>query len=384
MPSPRSTLVSLAGVQVFIALALLLLLGMSFASSISGSSAEAEPVIGTKEIVRITGVSGESVEVLARVDTGATSTSIDEGIAEDLGYDLDDADTVTIVSSLGRDERPVVSATLTLAGTTFGTEVNVADRSERSTEVLLGRTDLERFSVSVGDELLTTPDSRRAPSAVDGLLAQSSVLGATALLAVLPLAVLLIVLLRVVFGITVLGTFSPVLLAIGYTQAGLVPGVALTLAMFVLGFAVQPALRRLRLPRVVRLAVLVGAVASSLVYLQTRGDLGPGADSWGAALPIVVTAVIVERLWETWDADGLGEAVRGAAKTLAVATGISLVMLTPLIRAVAETVPLQLAVVATLLTCLAGAYRGLRVNELLRFRAMAAAHADERPKAGVR
>lgn len=66
--------------------------------------------------MRITGPDGEKVGALARIDTGASSSSIDDDIAEELGFDLDDAETVTVASSLGREERPVVVGGLQLAG----------------------------------------------------------------------------------------------------------------------------------------------------------------------------------------------------------------------------------------------------------------------------
>lgn len=357
-------------VQVLLAGGLLLLLFGSLVASPTGEIADPHPraIIGNKEYVRITGPTGKTVEALARVDTGASSSSMDRAIAEELDFDLDDADTVTIASSLGRDERPVVPAAMQLAGDAFATRINVADRSERSTPVLLGRADLNRFRISVGDELLTTPGSPEAPSALGSLLAQSAALGPRSLLAVLPLAALIIVVLRVVFGLQTLGTFSPVLLAIGYSQAGLVPGVLLTLGMFVLGFAVQPVLRRFRLPRVVRLSALIGSVSIALVSLQEFGIQGGAVDSWGASLPVVVTAVIIERLWETWDLDGAGSAARDACLTLAVATVVAVVMLTPLVRVLADTVPVQFAVTCTVWACIVGTYRGLRVNELMRFR----------------
>ena len=361
-----------AAIQVLLSTALLL--GAAFALFFAPSSTVAAPdraVIGTKELVRLTGPDG-SIEALARVDTGAASTSIDEELAEDLGLDLDDAETVEITSSLGSDRRPVVAVDLQVAGESFATRANVADRSSRSTPVLLGRADLQGFLISTADERLTTPGSPKAPAALGSLIAQSSALGPTALLAVLPLATLMIVVLRVVGGLQTLGTFGPMLLAIGYTQAGLVPGLLLTIGMFVLGFLVQPVLRRMGLPRVVRLAVLVGVVTTALVTLQETAGLSGAVDSWGASLPVVVTAVIVERLWETWELDGLGDALRQAVLTLAVAAAVALVVVTPLVRLLADNVPVELAVVCTVAACVVGTYRGLRVNELLRFRHAAA------------
>lgn len=368
VPPSRKLAPVLVQVMAAAAFMALLCLGVLLAPSGNVTGAEPRAVLGNKELVRITGPTGNTVEALARIDTGAASSSIDETIAEDLEFDLENADSVTISSSLGEEERPVVAAALQLAGDSFATRVNIADRSERSTPVLLGREDLRRFEIRAGEELLTTPGEPKAPSALGALLAKSSALGPSSLLAVLPLAALVIVILRVIFGIQTLGTFSPVLLAIGYSQAGLLPGVMLTVGMFVLGFAAQPLLRRFHLPRVVRLTALVGVVAVALVTLQEVAGVSGAVDSWGASLPVVVTAVIVERLWETWEMDGLVTAVTDAVVTLAVAALVAFIILAPVVRMLADSVPIQLAVACTIWACVLGTYRGLRVSELVRFR----------------
>lgn len=359
-----------AVVQVVVAATFLVWLTFLVLAAPSGQVTASEPraTIGTKEIVRITGPTGRTVEVLARIDTGASSTSIDKEIAQELEFDLEGAQKVTITSSLGEEERPVVPGAVQLAGNAFATKINVTDRSERSTPVLIGREDLRGFDIRPGEELLTRPGDPIAPSALGTLLAQSAALGPTSLLAVLPLAALIIVMLRVVFGLQTLGAFSPVLLAIGYSQAGLVPGVLLTMVMFVLGFAAQPLLRRFHLPRVVRLAALIGVVAIALITLQEAGGVSGAVDSWGASLPVVVTVVIVERLWETWEMDGVVAAASEAGLTLVVAALVAFVILTPAVRLLAESVPIQLALACTVWAAVIGTYRGLRVNELVRFR----------------
>lgn len=330
-------------------------------------SREARAVVGEQEMVRITGPTGKTVEALARVDTGASASSMDTEIANRLDFDLKNAEKITVGSSLGREERPVVEAALQVAGTAAVSRMSVSDRTERSTPVLLGRADLRGAQVVIGQRLLTTPGSATAPSALQAIMAKSPALGPLALLALLPLAALLIVLLRVVVGLGTLGTFSPVLLAFGYTQAGLLQGLVLTLVMFALGFASQPVLRLLHLPRVARLSVLIGVVAFTLLAVRELAGVQGAADSWGAALPVVVTAVIVERLWETWDLDGARAALAEASITLAVAVVVTLLLLAPATRLVAETVPLQLAVACTVWAAVAGTYRGLRLLELVRF-----------------
>ncbi len=324
------------------------------------------PTIGEQETVRITGPTGKTIEAIARVDTGASASSIDKEMARKLDFDLKNATLVTVLSSLGREKRPVVVGVVQIAGQAFASRLSVTDRSERSNPVLLGRSDLIGFQVQVGQKLLTTPGEARTPSALGALLAEASVLGPSELLALLPLAALMVVLLRVVVGIQTLGIFSPVLLAFGYTQAGLSAGLVLTALMIILGFAAQPLLRRFRLPRVARLTILIGLV--TVVLLAAQEFAGPGATtSWGAALPVVVLAVILERLWETWDLDGWRDAVIEAGLTVAVAVLVTALLVAPTVRGLAETVPLPLAMACATWAAVIGTYRGLRLTELARF-----------------
>ncbi len=328
-------------------------------------------VVGEQEPVRVSGPNGTTLETEARIDTGAAASSLDQDLAERLGVDLANAETTTVVSSLGRERRPVVDVVLQIAGRTFISRMTVAERDERSNLVLLGRKDLRGFDVSVGQRQLTSPGTATAPSAFDVLRYQAPVFGPLALLALLPVAALMIVALRVVVGMQTLGTFSPVLLAFGYTQAGLALGLLLTVSMLVLGVLAQPVLRRWHLPRVARLAILISLVSAALVAIQGLPGVRGDADSWGAAMPVVVTTVVTERLWEAWDSDGFTAAAVDAALTLLVATLVTVVLVSPWIRALAETAPLALALASAAWIFVAGSYKGLRLTELRRFRSAA-------------
>ncbi|MFE1410947.1 7TM domain-containing protein [Streptomyces sp. NPDC058746] len=324
-------------------------------------------VIGEREMVRVSGPNGKTLEVLAMVDTGASASSMDTRLAKDLGFDLKTAPKVTVASALGREQRPVVDSTVRLAGRSFVAKTTVNNRSKRETPVLLGRQDVQGLQVAVGKRLLTRPDAPKAPSALRILFAKAPAIDPVSMMALLPLAALVIVLLRVVVGLNTLGTFSPVLLALAYAQSGLLLGVPLTLVLFALGFAMQPLLRRLHLPRVARLGVLIGVVTTGLIAAQiSLGSFGL-SDSWGMALPVVVTAIITERLWEQWDLDGVRSAAVGAALTMGTAVLVALLLLTPYVRHLAEAVPLQLAIACAVWAVLVGTYRGLRLSELFRF-----------------
>ncbi|MFE7580236.1 7TM domain-containing protein [Streptomyces gardneri] len=354
-------------VKVLAAVACLSFLLLAVLGSPDRPLGRSPEVVGEREMVRISGPTGQTAEVLALIDTGASASSLDTALAKELGFDLENAPRITVGSALGRERRPVVDITMKLAGRSFVAKLSVNNRSKRDTPVLLGRQEVQGLQVAVGKRLLTQPDSTAAPSALRILFAKAPAIDPVSMMALLPLAALLIVVLRVVVGLNTLGTFSPVLLALAYAQAGLPLGVPLTLAMFALGFAMQPLLRRLHLPRVARLGVLIAVVTSGLIAAQLGlGSFGL-SDSWGMSLPVVVTAIVTERLWEAWDLDGVKAAAVGAALTMGTAVLVALLLLTPYVREVAEAVPLQLAIVCGVWTSIAGTYRGLRLSELFRF-----------------
>jgi len=332
-----------------------------------GGAAPSSAVVGETEPVRVTAPDGTTVETVARVDTGASSSAIDRQLAEDLGLDLVNAPRVRVRSSLGVEERPVVGVAIQVAGEARAARVSVSDRSSLHEKVLLGREQLRGFRVAVGQSLLTSPGEPVAPSAAEALLLHTAGMSPTTLLALLPLCALLIVVLRLWVGLSTLGTFGPVLLGIGYVQAGVLLGIGLTVSLFALGLVVQVGLRRARLPRVARLGVLISLVATALAAMQSSSSSLGTLATWGAALPVVVTATIIERLWETWDDDGARAAAVDAVVTLFVSVLVASLLLTPHLRYLAETVPLYFAAACVFWTWAAGAYKGLRLTELVRF-----------------
>jgi hypothetical protein len=117
-------------------------------------------ILGEEEMIELSArEGGETIEVLAKVDMGAGSSSMDEDLAEDLSIDLDDPeDTVKIDSANGVKRRPLIRVRLKVAGKTLDTRVTVADRSELSKDALLGSRDLDGFLIKPNVEQLTSPD----------------------------------------------------------------------------------------------------------------------------------------------------------------------------------------------------------------------------------
>lgn len=324
--------------------------------------------VGERETVRLTTADGTSVEVIAAVDTGSQASSIGLDVAEELGLSLGGAPTTTVVSANGTVERPTVDLVVTLAGNAQPTAVTVSDRSGLAEPAVLGRDVLAGASVVVGQQMLTTPDRSAAPSTLASLLtARAAAVEPASLLALLPLAAVLVVALRSVVGVPTLGTFAPILLTVAFLQVGLVPSLVLTGVVIALGLAVEPLLRRAQLPRVARLAVLIGVTSVVLQSVESLAGLVGAVDSWGAAFPLIVAAALVEKLYEEWELEGLGDAVLAAVRTLGVAALALPILVAPPVRWLTANVPIAFAITCVLWAFLAGTYRGLRLTELLRF-----------------
>lgn len=102
------------------------------------------------EEVKVGSAEGKKVQVLAKIDTGAWNSSIDKKLARELG--LYKKKNILwykrALSSLGREERPVINLTFWLAGRKIRTTATVADRGVLTYRMIVGRRDLTGFLVN--------------------------------------------------------------------------------------------------------------------------------------------------------------------------------------------------------------------------------------------
>ena len=140
-------------------------------------------VIGRVEKIKIIGKNGKEVEVEAKIDTGAYSSSIDTQLAKELGFeDLLDffsrielpdftrgdakqvednlkgkylgrhpdlADITVVYSSHGSSIRPQIKLKFILDKTEISTYINIAERKELDKNMIVGRKNLSRFLIDV-------------------------------------------------------------------------------------------------------------------------------------------------------------------------------------------------------------------------------------------
>jgi len=111
---------------------------------------EKAKILGLTEDIIIVGADKSHHEILAKIDTGADSSSIDEALAEECG--LLKKDNIVFQkgyrSSLGRHRhRYIISLTYYLKGKKIETFVSVADRSKLRNKFLIGKRDLRGFVI---------------------------------------------------------------------------------------------------------------------------------------------------------------------------------------------------------------------------------------------
>jgi hypothetical protein len=95
-------------------------------------------VLGLVEKVTLIGSKKEKKTVLARIDTGATKSSIDVNLAANLNLGPIIRSKM-VKSAQGSKLRPVIEASLTLAGKKIKAEFSLADRTHMKYMVLIGQ-----------------------------------------------------------------------------------------------------------------------------------------------------------------------------------------------------------------------------------------------------
>ncbi len=99
-------------------------------------------VLGLTEQVTLLGKLRQQ-SVTARIDTGATASSIDQQLANLLG--LEPGDKVKLVKSAsGIKKRPLVLLKINMNGFTAEEEFTIADRSHMTFPILIGQNILKR------------------------------------------------------------------------------------------------------------------------------------------------------------------------------------------------------------------------------------------------
>lgn len=155
----------------------------------------------------------------------------------------------------------------------------------------------------------------------------------------LPTSALVIAIARLTFGIRVIG-FRAILISVGFQQSGIGPSLILIGVVVTIVTAVRPALRRIRLPQVARISVIMTIaviilMAALLIAPWTRSDV-----LWGVAFfPVIVLGLLAESIAQTLDKTTGVVAVWRTFMTIGIAMLLAICSQIPFLREVAIQFP---------------------------------------------
>ena len=186
-------------------------------------------------------------------------------------------------------------------------------------------------------------------------------------LMIFPLGILLVVVLRNVIGISTMGTFTPMLVAMALVRTGFVSGFICFSVIIALGLLIRTLLTRLNLllvPRISAVVIFVILIMQLLTVFGYRAEWQVIASA--AFFPIIITAWIIERACITWEEEGARNAVKQIVNTLFVAVITYFVISSAYIRHIMFAFN-EWNLVILAIVMLLGTYTGYRLTELKRF-----------------
>lgn len=186
----------------------------------------------------------------------------------------------------------------------------------------------------------------------------------------IPIGVLVILILRNIVGLQTLGTFTPVLIALAFKSTGLIFGICLFTVIVALGLSVRSYLEHLKLQMLPRLSVVLTFVVILIAAISLFSHkLGLEEGLSVTLFPMVILTMTIERLSITWEERGGTYAFKVAIGTLFAASLAYLIMKIPALVYFVFTFPGILLILVGFMLAM-GRYRGYRLTELFRFKAL--------------
>ena len=186
-------------------------------------------------------------------------------------------------------------------------------------------------------------------------------------LMIFPLGILIVVLMRNVVGISTMGTFTPMLIAMSLIRTGFVAGIICFGLIVSLGLIIRTMLTRLNLllvPRISAVVIFVIIIMQMLTVLGYHYDFRIASSA--VFFPIIITAWIIERASITWEEEGARNATKQIINTSIVAVFTYLIISNDYIRYLMFAFN-EWNLVILFIVMLLGTYTGYRITELKRF-----------------
>lgn len=186
-----------------------------------------------------------------------------------------------------------------------------------------------------------------------------------------PVGAFVILILRNIIGLVTFGTFMPVLIALAFRETRIVYGVFLFSFVVSAGLMVRFYLDQLRLLLVPRLTAILTTVILLMMTISIFSQqLGFVSGISIALFPMVILTMTIERMCVLWDERGAREAIKSGVGSLLAASLAYVCMHNAFAEYIFFAFP-ELLLVLLGLTLIIGQYRGYRLSEIKRFKALA-------------
>ncbi|MFA5960784.1 MAG: inactive transglutaminase family protein [Tatlockia sp.] len=190
------------------------------------------------------------------------------------------------------------------------------------------------------------------------------------ILLTVPLGAFIILILRNFIGLKTFGTFMPVLIALAFRETHVVWGITLFTIIVSFGLLARFYLDQLRLLLVPRLAAILTVVILLMIFISVIcQNLGLESGLSVALFPMVILTMTIERMCITWDERGASDAIKsGVGSLISAVIAFGAMSYAPLQYLIFAFPELLLVLLALILWF--GQYRGYRLFELFRFKAL--------------
>jgi hypothetical protein len=189
-------------------------------------------------------------------------------------------------------------------------------------------------------------------------------------LLLVPLGAFVVVFLRNIVGITPLGTFMPVLIALSFRESNALWGVILFSSLVAVALIARAYLEHLRLLLVPRLAAILTVVVGLMALFSIlTHKLGFERGLSVALFPMVILTMVVERMSILWEEFGATKAIKEGVVTIIVSLIVYSIIDFPLLSHLFFVFP-ELLFLVLAGNLLLGRYTGYRLTELRRFKDM--------------
>jgi hypothetical protein len=183
-----------------------------------------------------------------------------------------------------------------------------------------------------------------------------------------PLVATLIVFLRQVVGLKSLGVYHPLLLAFAFVGAGLREGLFFFLLIVLLANAITYLVKKFPLLYLPRLTIVVTVTALSLLLVISIIRLSDYRLTLSDYFPIIIILALSDKLVTAQMKRNAKPALIMTGSTLAIALLGYLILNINWLQSAVLSYPLIFLLTIIVINIFLGRFRGLRLNELWRFR----------------